>query len=201
VFKNSYIDVELYDTKLPKGVVLPCDLEEPKELEENILEIATPTIKPKEKANIEDVQIENVFEKKRAAEFGTLAHLVLELGYKIFTTSQESSFIDDFIQKYEVQDEVRLRAVVENFKNSVIFEEISKADMVAFEQEYNFFDKEKNYNQLRIIDLLYFYDGRWNIIDFKSNSLSSRTKDEIIKEHNYQEQLDGYYEYVAKIYG
>ena len=130
-----------------------------------------------------------------------LAHLVLELGYKIFTTSQELLFINDFIQKYEVHDEVRLRAVVENFKNSVIFEEISKADMVTFEQEYNFFDKEKNYNQLRIIDLLYFYDGKFNIIDFKSNSLSSRTKDEIIKEHNYQEQLDGYYEYVAKIYG
>lgn len=201
VFKNSYIDVELYETKLPKDVVKPSDTEELKELKENILEIATATIQPKESGNDEDVQIENVFEKKPAAEFGVLAHLVLELGYKIFTTSQEASFIDEFIQKYEVEDKIRLKSVVENFKKSVVFKEILKADLVVFEQEYNFFDKEKNYNQLRIIDLLYFYDGRWNIIDFKSNSLSSRTKDEIIKEHGYQEQLDGYYEYVAKIYG
>lgn len=148
-------------------------------------------------------EIINPFESKKAADFGILAHLILELCFKdkIFNTEKELKYIDDFIKTNSIDESQRLKNGIENFKNSGIYSELNNSEIVLFEQAFNFFDLEKNYNQKRIIDLLYFYNGKWNIIDFKSNAFNDRSYEEIILEHSYDKQLQEYFNYVASKYG
>lgn len=148
-------------------------------------------------------EIQNPFEASYAKDFGEHAHLLLELGYraKVFGSDNEDGYIEDFIKTYEITEASRLKKAVANFKQSDIYSELQNIELVLFEQEYNFFDKEKNANQKRYIDLLYFHNDKWNIIDFKSNLLRDRDKEVIIAEHGYTEQLNGYREYVLHHYG
>lgn len=197
------ITVENYDFTLEEDkteVVIDTD---EKTKEEKLLEVKETKIFKTEKTVSSEIKITDPFEKNKAADFGTDAHLILELGYKdnIFDTDEEKEYIEQFITKREVSEPHRLKKAVENFKSSVIYEELKNSKIVKFEQEFNFFDVEKNDLQKRIIDLLYFCNGKWNIIDFKSNSLQGRCKEDIIKEHAYDEQLEGYFDYVAKQYG
>jgi len=202
-FKNSKnISIEHYNKTLILGEHAAANEEDIVEQKENLLLTKTINITKLEPTEVRS-DIENIFESKKAAEFGTLAHLILELGYadKVFDTDEEENYIENFIKEHKISEEDRLKEAVYGFKKSEVYEELKNSEIIKFEQEFNFFDKKKNYNQKRIIDLLYYHDEKWNIIDFKSNSLKGRTKKDIIIKSNYTEQLQGYYDYVADSFG
>ena len=200
---SDKLSVEVYEKTLDGLEDTPvCDVESIP-MVEHILEIRNNHIATL-REECRELKINNPFQFSKAASFGIAAHLLLELGFKdaIFATPRESDYIEKFIENQNVEDKERLLKVVENFKGSDIFEDLHNSELVLFEEEFNFFDEETNTPQKRFIDLLYFKDEKWNIIDFKSNSLTkSRSKEKIIEEHEYEAQLEGYFNYIASRYG
>lgn len=202
-FRSDSVDIEIYEKRLKGLDTQPkCGLPSIP-MFENIFEIRDENIETLREKN-EDIKINDPFKFSKSATFGTAVHLLLELGYKdkIFNTSHEADYIENFIKKETVSDRKRLLKAVENFKKSEVFEDLQNSEMVRFEEEFNFYDKETNSIQKRFIDLLYLKYNKYNIIDFKSNKLDEiRTREMIIKEHDYDEQLKGYYDYIASRFG
>ncbi|MBL0708414.1 MAG: UvrD-helicase domain-containing protein [Sulfurimonas sp.] len=195
------ISVEVYEKTLKGMDSEPiCDVEE-FELSEHLLDIRDENIG----SNIyddENIKIDNPFKYSKAARFGTAVHKLLEVAFheKIFNTQEEESYIEEFIKSEDIEDTLRVFKIVKNFKESEVFKDLQDSEQVLFEEEFNFFDKKLNMPQKRFIDLIYFKDDKFNIIDFKSNILK-HSKDEIIKEHEYDVQLGGYYDFVASRFG
>lgn len=191
-------NVEIHETILENSETIPnCMVDEFKPIE-TLFPQQELEIKPLEE-NVIDLTIKNPFKASKAATFGTAAHLLIEIGYKagIFDTEGESQYIEEFRKRKEVSEKARLYKVVENFKKSSIYEDLKLSKLVLFEEEFNFFDEQTQTTEQRYIDLIYYKDEKWNIIDFKSNVLLGRKKEEIIQEHEYTAQLKGYYDYVA----
>ena len=89
----------------------------------------------------------------------------------------------DIFDKFEILDtdeQTKISNAIANFKNTTAYESIQNGAKHYFELEFNDEDTRG------FIDLLYFEENGWVVVDFKTGS---KTED---SEHKYQEQLAFY---------
>lgn len=136
-------------------------------------------------------------------EWGTFIHEVLE---KVVKGQEVQPFIRNRLGLYKsLEREPEVNQYINQFKESVIWDEIETADEILTEvpfnmkisedhELYSFISKEKQEKEVYatgVIDLIYKVGEKWVIVDYKTDRF--KDEDDLIKLRNfYQGQVDFY---------
>jgi ATP-dependent exoDNAse (exonuclease V) beta subunit len=153
-----------------------------------------PVISFESAAPAEEKSVHHQLTFSTANKLGTAFH---ELAAMKFDQIEDNKEIEDAVRvlgsKFKLSEEQinDLRRFRKNFISHEIYPEIKNADKRYFELWFSLPD-ERGIVKNGAIDLLYQYDGKWKIIDFKTNSLQGRTAEEVKVANGYDKQLEQY---------
>ncbi|WP_459883541.1 UvrD-helicase domain-containing protein [Caminibacter profundus] len=116
--------------------------------------------------------------KNENSILGEAIHEIIEYFYDDLSDKN----IEKIIFKYALFDKLDIiKEKINNFKNSQTYKELKKADDVIFEMPYVYNNEEKR------VDLIYKYDNKWILVDFKTGKESEKYQDQI---NTYKDELN-----------